>query len=65
MRFTSILTNGKVLEDYNYTNVSGIPKLPTSVIMNLWLMAPPSNGKSIEFINSDFKITGYSTRKLA
>ena len=101
MRFTSILTNGKVLEDYNYTNVSGIPKLPASVIMNLWLMAPPSNGKNIkypgsfagnsglitplpnglirqlglmtppsngkiiEFIISDFKITGYSTRKMA
>ena len=52
VRFTSILTNGKVLEDYNYTNVSGIPKLPASVIMNLWLMAPPSNGKNIKYPGS-------------
>lgn len=57
VRFTSMQTNGKIIADYNYTNISGIPKQPESVIMNLWLVSPPSNGKNIELIISDFKIT--------
>jgi endo-1,3-1,4-beta-glycanase ExoK len=65
VRFTSMQANGKIIADYNYTNVSGIPKQPESIIMNLWLMAPPSNGKNIELIISDFTITNYSTTKVA
>ena len=57
VRFTSMQANGKIIADYNYTNISGIPKQPESVIMNLWLMAPPSNGKNIELIISNFTIT--------
>jgi endo-1,3-1,4-beta-glycanase ExoK len=59
--FTSSQTNGKIIADYKYTNVSGIPQLPQSVIMNLWLMAPPSNGKNLELIISNFTATNYKT----
>jgi endo-1,3-1,4-beta-glycanase ExoK len=101
VRFTSMLTNGKVIADYNYTNVSGVPQQAQSVIMNLWLMAPPSdsknnkhsgsslgnsgfmatppnsvlqklgsitpptNGKSIELILSDFQVNNYKTKMVA
>ncbi len=49
-RFTSMQANGKVIADYNYTNVSVISQKPESVIMNLWLIAPPFDGKDIELI---------------
>lgn len=65
VRFTSTQANGKIISDYNYTNVSGIPQQPESVIMNLWLMAPPSNGKNIELIISDFTVTNSLIRKVA
>ncbi|MDR7664693.1 hypothetical protein RG963_02595 [Methanosarcina sp. Z-7115] len=57
--------NGKVIADYNYTNVFGIPQQPESVIMNLWLMVPPSNEKNIELTISDFSITNASITKVA
>lgn len=65
VRFTSMQANGKVIADYNYTNVSGIPQQPENVIMNLWLMAPPSNGKNMELIVSDFTVTNASIIKVA
>jgi endo-1,3-1,4-beta-glycanase ExoK len=57
VRFTSITQDGTVIADYNNTNASTIPQEPESVIMNLWLTAPPSNGKNIELIISDFKVS--------
>lgn len=57
VRFTSIAQDGTVIADYNNTNASVIPKEPESVIMNLWLTAPPSNGKNIELIINDFKVS--------
>lgn len=58
VRFTSWASDGTVIGDYTYTDVSGIPKQPASVIMNLWLnYAPPSDGKDIELIISDFAVT--------
>jgi len=57
IRFTSMQENGEIIADYNYTNISGIPYQPERAIMNLWLLAPPSNGKNIELIISDFKVT--------
>lgn len=65
VRFTSTEANGNVIADYNYTNVSGVPQQPASVIMNFWLMAPPSDGKNIELIISDFTITDASIIKVA
>jgi endo-1,3-1,4-beta-glycanase ExoK len=65
VRFTSMQANGRVIADYNYTNVSGIPQQPESVIMNFWLMAPPSNGKNIELIISDFTVTNALMKKVA
>lgn len=56
VRFTSMTADGKVIADYNNTNVSAIPQEPQNVIMNLWLINPPSNGKNIELIISDFKV---------
>ena len=57
VRFTSMQENGEIIADFNYTNVSGIPQQPENVMMNLWLLAPPSDGKNIELIVSDFTIT--------
>ncbi len=57
VRFTSMQADGTVITDYNNTNVSAIPQEPESVVMNLWLMAPPSNGKNIELIISNFTVT--------
>ena len=56
VRFTSMKADGTVIADYNNTNSSSIPQKPENVIMNLWLMAPPSDGKNIELIISDFKV---------
>lgn len=56
VRFTSMKADGTVITDYNNTNSSSIPQKPENVIMNLWLMAPPSDGKNIELIISDFKV---------
>ena len=60
VRFTSKQENGKIIADYNYTNVSGIPQDPADILMNLWLWdwnQPPTDGKNIELIVSDFTIT--------
>ena len=57
VRFTSLQENGEIIANFNYTNVSGIPQQPEKVMMNLWLLAPPSDGKNIELIISDFTIT--------
>jgi endo-1,3-1,4-beta-glycanase ExoK len=54
IRFTTMQANGTILADFNYTNASGIPKQAEYIVMNLWLSAPPSNGKDIELIISDF-----------
>jgi hypothetical protein len=56
VRFTSTQADGTVIADYNNTNISSIPHNPENVIMNLWLTAPPSDGKNIELIISDFKV---------
>ncbi|AKB19294.1 hypothetical protein MSWHS_2431 [Methanosarcina sp. WWM596] len=56
VRFTSMKENGEIIANLNYTNVSGIPQQPEKVMMNLWLLAPPSDGKNIELIISDFTI---------
>jgi hypothetical protein len=63
VRFTSKQENGKIIADYNYTNVSGIPQDPANILMNLWLWdwnQPPTDGKNIELIVSDFTITNGS-----
>ena len=61
IRFTASEADGTVISDFNYTNVSGIPKNPQGVVMNLWLNdAPPSDGKNIELIISDFTVTNNS-----
>jgi endo-1,3-1,4-beta-glycanase ExoK len=65
VRFTAMQPNGKVIADYMYTNVSGIPKQHETLLMNLWLMTPPSDGKNIELIISDLQITKYSAPKVA
>ena len=59
VRFTSMQADGKIIGDYLYENVSGIPQEPESIIMNLWLnkAMPPSDGKNIELIISDFTYT--------
>jgi endo-1,3-1,4-beta-glycanase ExoK len=57
VRFTSMQESGEVIADFNYTNISGIPQQPERVIMNLWLLAPPSDGKNIELIISNFTVT--------
>lgn len=57
IRFTSMQADGTVIADYNNTNSSTIPKDPESVIMNLWLVAPPSDGRNIELIISNFTVT--------
>jgi endo-1,3-1,4-beta-glycanase ExoK len=57
VRFTSMQADGTVIADYNNTNVSAIPQEPENVIMNLWLLAPPSDGKNIELIISNFTLT--------
>ncbi|MDR7667016.1 hypothetical protein RG963_14745 [Methanosarcina sp. Z-7115] len=57
IRFTSTQADGTVIADYNNTNISSIPKEPESIIMNLLLVAPPSDGKNIELIISDFTVT--------
>ena len=57
IRFTSMQADGTVIADYNNTNISAIPKEPESVIMNLWLVASPSDGKNIELIISNFTVT--------
>ncbi|WP_157209512.1 hypothetical protein [Methanosarcina barkeri] len=57
IRLTSMQADGTIIADYNNTNISAIPQEPESVIMNLWLMAPPSNGKNIELIISNFTVT--------
>ena len=60
IRFTSKTTGGKVISDYTYTNVAGIPKNPQYTLMNLWLFgSAPSDGKNIELIISDFSYTAY------
>jgi endo-1,3-1,4-beta-glycanase ExoK len=56
IKFSS-MQNGKVISEWNYTQASGIPKTPETVMMNLWLFKPPSDGKNIECIISDFNIT--------
>jgi hypothetical protein len=59
VRFTSVQENGKIIADYNYTNVSGIPQDPANILINLWLWdwnQPPTDGKNIELIISDFTI---------
>jgi hypothetical protein len=52
------MQNGKIVNEWNYTNVTGIPKTSQNACMNLWLdkHKPPSNGKNIECIISDFSI---------
>jgi endo-1,3-1,4-beta-glycanase ExoK len=57
VRFTAKQSNGEVIADHTYTNISGIPCQPEYVLMNLWLTAPPSNEKNIELIVSDFTVT--------
>lgn len=57
VRFTSMQESGEVIADFNYTNISGIPQKPERVMMNLWLLAPPYDGKNIELIISDFTVT--------
>lgn len=57
IKFSS-MQNGKIVNEWNYTNIAGIPKTPENVCMNLWLNnKPPSDGKNIECIISDFSIT--------
>lgn len=57
VRFTSMTADGTVIADYNNTNISSIPHKPEYIIMNLWLTAPPSDGKNIELIISNFIVT--------
>ncbi len=57
IRFTSMQADGTVIADYNNTNISAIPKEPESIIMNLWLVASPSDGKNVELIISNFTVT--------
>lgn len=47
---------GKIVNEWNYTKASSIPKTAQNACMNLWLIKPPSDGKNIECIISDFKI---------
>jgi endo-1,3-1,4-beta-glycanase ExoK len=57
IKFSS-MQNGKIVNEWNYTNIAGIPKTPENVCMNLWLNnKPPSDGKNVECIISDFSIT--------
>ncbi len=56
IRFTSTKADGTVIADYTNTNISTIPKEPENVIMNLWLVDPPSDGKNIELILSNFTV---------
>jgi endo-1,3-1,4-beta-glycanase ExoK len=49
--------NGKLVNEWNYTKTSGIPKTSQNACMNLWLIKPPSDGKNIECIISDFSMT--------
>jgi endo-1,3-1,4-beta-glycanase ExoK len=56
VKFSS-MQNGKIVNEWKYTQTSGIPKTPENVCMNLWLIKPPSNGKNIECIISNFNIT--------
>lgn len=60
VKFSS-MQNGKIVNEWNYTNVTGIPKTPQNACMNLWLdkHKPPSNGKNIECVISDFSYTPY------
>ena len=52
--------NGKVINEWNYTKTSSIPKTSQNACMNLWLIKPPSDGKNIECIISDFSYTPYN-----
>jgi hypothetical protein len=61
VRFTSKTSTGKILADFNYTNVAGIPKNPEYLIFNVWLQGAPSDGKNIDFIISDFSYQPYLT----
>jgi endo-1,3-1,4-beta-glycanase ExoK len=58
IRFSS-MQNGKIVNKWNYIRASGIPRAPAYACMNLWLIKPPSNGKNIDCIISDFSYTPY------
>lgn len=62
VRFTTKTSTGKVLADFNYTNVAGIPKNPEYLIFNAWLQGVPSDGKNIDFIVSDFSYQPSTSR---
>ncbi len=57
VRFSS-MQNGKIVNKWTFKDASHIPKTKQNVCMNLWLnYKPPSDGKNIECIISDFNIT--------
>jgi endo-1,3-1,4-beta-glycanase ExoK len=57
VKFSSV-QNGKLVNEWSYTNAKGVPKTSQNACMNLWLInKPPSDGKNIECIISDFSIT--------
>jgi hypothetical protein len=58
IKFSS-MQNGKVVNEWNYIKPSGIPRTPEYACMNLWLIKPPSDGKNMECIISDFSYTLY------
>jgi hypothetical protein len=59
IRFKSIADNCTVLNNFTYTNISGIPSNYTNIMFELWLYnnEPPSNGKDVEVVFSDFNYT--------
>jgi endo-1,3-1,4-beta-glycanase ExoK len=56
VRYKATLSTGKVIADWDYTKINGIPKLPGNAIINFWLSngKPLSNGKNAEIIISSF-----------
>jgi hypothetical protein len=57
VRFTSKNSAGKIISDFKYTNAKGIPKNSEYLIFNVWLQGAPTDGKTVDFIISDFKYT--------
>lgn len=63
IRFSATLSNGVTISDWKYTNLTYIPKNAGSMVMNLWQFnnKPPSDGKNVEMIISNFQYTPTST----
>jgi endo-1,3-1,4-beta-glycanase ExoK len=59
VHFTSMLADGTLISDWNYTNREYIPQSTSGIAMNLYLMddLPPTNGKNVEMVLSNFKYT--------